>query len=104
MARDMFEMGLLTRVFPDDEFEAKFEEVVRNISSKKPNALRMAKEVMAKSVECGSIDTALAMERNAIQWLVYSPDIQAVMDGFRQDPDQLTKTQKEENIASDVKS
>ena len=103
MARDMFEMGFLTRVFPDDEFEAKFEEVVRNISSKKPNALRMAKEVMAKSAECGSIDTALAMERNAIQWLVYAPDIQAVMDGFRRDPNQLSKVQKEANIASDVK-
>jgi enoyl-CoA hydratase len=102
-AREMYEMGLLTRVFADDEFEEKFEEIVKNISSKKPNALRMGKEVMAKSAECGSIDVALALERNAIQWLVYAPEIQAVMDGFRRDPDQLTKTQKAANIASDVK-
>ena len=102
-AREMFEMGLLTRVFPDEEFEARFEEVVSNISAKKPNALRMAKEVMGKSQECGSIDTALALARNAIQWLVYAPEIQAVMDGFRQDPDQLTKTQKAANVASDMK-
>ena len=102
-AREMFEMGLLTRVFPDEEFEARFEEVVSNISAKKPNALRMAKEVMGKSQEGGSIDTALALERNAIQWLVYAPDIQAVMDGFRQDPDQLTKAQKAANVASDLK-
>ncbi len=101
-AREMYEMGLLTRVFSDEEFEEKFEEVVANIGSKKPIALRMAKEVMAKSEECGSIETALAMERNAIQWLIYAPDIQEVMDGFRQDPDQLTKSQKEMNKASDV--
>ena len=102
-ARDMYEMGFLTRVFKDDEFEAKFTEMVAIISNKKPIALRMGKEVMARSLECGSIDAALALERNAIQWLVYAPDIQAVMDGFRKKPDDLTKAQKEANIASEVK-
>ncbi len=63
----------------------------------------MAKEGMAKSLECGSIDAALALERNAIQWLVYAPDIQAVMDGFRKKPEDLVKAQKEANIKSDVK-
>jgi len=58
---------------------------------------------MAKSEECGSLETALAMERNAIQWLIYSPDIQAIMDEFRKDPDQLTSIQKEMNKASDAK-
>ncbi|MBU0993227.1 MAG: hypothetical protein KJ737_12095, partial [Proteobacteria bacterium] len=102
-ARQMYDMGLLTNVFPDDEFEEKFQAVVSNISTKKPIALRMAKEVMAKSEECGSLETALAMERNAIQWLIYSPDIQAIMDEFRKDPDQLTSIQKEMNKASDAK-
>ena len=46
LARDMYEMGFLTCVYKDDEFEAKFNEVVTNISSKKVIALRMAKEVM----------------------------------------------------------
>jgi enoyl-CoA hydratase/carnithine racemase len=73
LARDMYEMGFLTRVFKDDEFEAKFSEVVANISSKKVIALRMAKEVMGRSLECGSLDAALALERNAIQWLIYAP-------------------------------
>jgi enoyl-CoA hydratase/carnithine racemase len=103
LARDMYEMGFLTRVFKDDEFEERFHEVVANISSKKAIALRMGKEIMARSLECGSMDAALALERNAIQWLVYAPDIQAVMDGFRKKPDDLTKAQKEANIASDVK-
>lgn len=104
MARDMYEMGFLTRVFKDDEFEAKFSEVVANISSKKVIALRMAKEVMGRSLECGSLDAALALERNAIQWLVYAPDIQMVMEGFRKNPDGLVQQQKQANIAAGAKS
>jgi len=102
-ARDMYEMGFLTRVFEDDEFEAKFGEVVANISSKKAIALRMAKEVMGRSLECGSMDAALALERNAIQWLTYAPDIQAIMDSYRQKPEDLVAMQKQANIASDAK-
>lgn len=82
-AAEAYEMGLLTRVFPDDRFEEQFEAVVALMASKKPVALRMAKEVMARSAEGGSIDTALAVERNAIQWLVNAPDIQSMMENFR---------------------
>ncbi len=84
-AGDMYEMGFLTRVFKDDEFEERFEEMVACISAKKPIALRMAKEIMARSAEGGSIETALALERNAIQWLTYAPDIQSIMSAYRQD-------------------
>src|SRR5512137_164461 len=103
LARDMYEMGFLTRVFKDDEFEAKFNEIVANISMKKPIALRMGKEVMGRSLECGSLDAALALERNAIQWLTYAPDIQAVMDTLRKKPEDLVAAQKQANIASDEK-
>ena len=103
LAREMYEMGFLTRVFKDEEFEAKFDEVVANISSKKVIALRMAKEVMGRSLECGSMDAALALERNAIQWLTYAPDIQAVMESFRKKPEKLVDQQKNANIESDRK-
>lgn len=103
LAREMYEMGFLTRVFKDDEFEQKFAEVVANIGSKKAIALRMGKEVMARSLETGSLDAALALERNAIQWLIYAPDIQAVMDGFRKKPEELVEQQKRANVASDEK-
>jgi enoyl-CoA hydratase/carnithine racemase len=102
-AREMYEMGFLTRVFSDDEFEARFSEVVANISAKKVIALRMAKEVMGRSLECGSLDAALALERNAIQWLTYAPDIQAMMDNFRKKPEDLVAMQKQANVASDEK-
>ena len=102
-AGEMYEMGLLTRVFPDDSFEEKFEEMVELIGSKSPIALRMGKEVMERSAEGGSIDTALAVERNGIQWLQHSPEIQAAMDVYRDKPDQFTQQQKESNVASDVR-
>jgi enoyl-CoA hydratase/carnithine racemase len=102
-AGEMYEMGFLTRVYEDDEFEEKFEEVVANISAKKPIALRMAKEIMARSFDGGSIETALAVERNGIQWLQYAPDIQAVMDMYREKPEQLTESQKKQNVKSDIK-
>lgn len=102
-AGEIYDMGLLTRVFPDETFEKDFETVVANLATKKPIAVRMAKEVMARSLECGSIDAALAMERNAIQWLVYAPDVQAIMDSFRKKPEDLVKAQKEANVATDIK-
>jgi enoyl-CoA hydratase/carnithine racemase/uncharacterized OB-fold protein len=102
-AGEMYEMGLLTRVFPDDVFEERFEEMVRLIGSKSPIALRMGKEVMERSAEGGSIETALAVERNGIQWLRNSPELLAAMDAFRGQPDQLTQQQKRSNVQSDVK-
>ena len=63
----------------------------------------MGKEVMARSVDGCDMETALAVERNGIQWLTYAPDIQKMMDQFRAAPDQLTQSQKKSNIQSDRK-
>ena len=103
MARDMYDMGFLTRVFKDDEFETKFNEVITNISSKKPIALRMAKEVMGRSLECGSLDAALAIERNAIQWLNAEPEKVAIRELLLKNPELLVASQKKANVASDEK-
>jgi enoyl-CoA hydratase/carnithine racemase len=102
-AREMYEMGLLTRVFKDEEFETAFASVVETIAAKKPIALRIGKEIMARSVDGCDIETALAVERNGIQWLTYAPDVQAMMDQFRARPDQLTAQQKQSNIRADRK-
>lgn len=100
-AKEMYDMGLLTRVFEDDEFDTKFDAVVANIAAKKPIALRMGKEVMARSADCCDMETALALERNGIQWLSHAPDIQALMDQFRSAPKKLTQQQKQQNIMSE---
>lgn len=102
-AKEMYDMGLLTRVFTDDDFEAEFEKIVASIASKKPAALRMAKEIMARSADGCDIETALSVERNGIQWLTYAPDIQAMMDKFRKNPGRLTKSQKKNNMETDRK-
>ncbi|MEW6262386.1 MAG: enoyl-CoA hydratase-related protein [Thermodesulfobacteriota bacterium] len=97
-AREVYDMGLLTRVFPDGEFEAKVEAIISNIAAKKPIALRMGKEIMNRSVDGADIETALALERNGIQWLTYAPDIQQVMDQFRSRSGGLTQAQKQKNV------
>ncbi len=102
-AKEMYDMGLLTRVFEDDAFEAEFNAVVANIAAKKPIALRMGKEIMARSADGCDIETALALERNGIQWLTHAPDIQAMMDQFRAAPQKLTQQQKQQNIRTDKK-
>ena len=57
---------------------------------------------MARSIDGCDLETALAVERNGIQWLTYSPDIQAAMDQFRAQPHRLTQQQKEQNLRSDT--
>ncbi len=103
-ARDFYEMGLLTSVFNASEFEERFAQAVANIASKSPNALRMGKEVLARSLETPSLDAALALERNAIQWLNHAPEIQAALAAFRENPDALVARQRAANIGSDQKA
>jgi len=100
-ARDFYEMGLLTRVFDAGRFEEKFAGTVANIAGKKAVALRMAKEVLTRSVEVPGLDAALALERNAIQWLTNAPDTQAALAALRQNPDALVQSQRAANFGSD---
>ena len=100
-ARDFYEMGLLTRVFGADRFEEEFAGTVANIAGKKAIALRMGKEVLTRSVEVPGLDAALALERNAIQWLNNAPDTQAALAALRQDPDALVQSQRAANFGSD---
>lgn len=100
-ARDFYEMGLLTRVFDADQFEEKFAGTVANIAGKKAIALRMGKEVLTRSLETPGLDAALALERNAIQWLTNAPDTQAALVALRQDPDALVQSQRAANFGSD---
>lgn len=103
-AADMYEMGFLTRVFTAEAFDDEVGAAIANIASKKPIALRMAKEVITRSLETPSLDAALALERNAIQWLNHAPDIQAAMAQFRDDPTALVAGQKQMNRNSDRKA
>lgn len=102
-ATEMYEMGLLTRVFKNDEFEERFEEIVSNISSKDPLALRMGKEVINYSAEGGNIEMALSLERTGIRWISTRPERQAAREESKKDPEQFLKEQKQRNIEADIK-
>ncbi|HME04861.1 MAG TPA: enoyl-CoA hydratase/isomerase family protein [Solirubrobacteraceae bacterium] len=93
-ARDIYDMGLLTRVFAADEFEGRFAEAVAGIAAKNPISLRMAKEVLTRSQETPSLDAALALERAAIQWLNHAPDIKAAFAALQQNPNALVDKQR----------
>lgn len=71
-AREIYDMGLLTRVYTEDEFDPKVDEVVSDLAMKSADALRMGKSVINRSFEGIGWDAAMTLERNAIMWLFYS--------------------------------
>lgn len=71
-AREIYEMGLLTRVFPDEEFEAKVDEMVATLCANPADSLRMGKTVLNYSFQGLPWDAAMALEREAIAWLFHS--------------------------------
>lgn len=71
-AREIYDMGLLTRVFEADEFDAKVDEMVALFCSRPADSLRMGKAVMKETFDGIPLDTAMALEREAITWLFHS--------------------------------
>lgn len=68
-AKEIYEMGGLTRVFGVDEFEQKVDEIVANLCLKSNDALRMGKSVLNRAHEGLPWNAAMTLERNAIMWL-----------------------------------
>lgn len=71
-AADIYEMGLLTRVYADDELDGKVDAIVNEMATRSADALRMGKSVLNRSFEGIPWEAALAIERNAIAWLYHS--------------------------------
>lgn len=71
-AREFYDMGLLTRVYPEDEFDAKVDEMVATLCANPADSLRMGKAVMNHSFQGLPWDAAMAIERQAIAWLFHS--------------------------------
>ena len=75
-ANEIYEMGLLTRVFPDGEFDRKVDEMVAVLCGNPADSLRMGKAVLNSSFEGIPWDAAMAIERSAIAWLFHSEHVQ----------------------------
>jgi enoyl-CoA hydratase/carnithine racemase len=71
-AAEVYEMGLLTRVYPADEVDAKVDSIVSDLATRSADALRMGKSVLSRSFEGIPWDAAMTIERNAIAWLYHS--------------------------------
>jgi len=65
-------MGLLTRVYADEELDEKVDAIVNEMAGRSADALRMGKSVLNRSFEGIPWDAAMTIERNAIAWLFHS--------------------------------
>ena len=77
-ANEIYEMGLLTRVYAEEEFDAKVSEMVDMICRNPADSLRMGKAVINNSFEGIPWDSAMAIERGAVAWLFESEHVQAL--------------------------
>lgn len=71
-ASEIYEMGLLTRVYPAEEFDQKVDEMVSVFLEKPRDSLRMGKAVLNSSFDGIPLDAAMELERTAITWLFHS--------------------------------
>lgn len=74
-AREIYDMGLLTRVFPEEDFDAKVDEMVALLCANPADSLRMGKAVLNYSFQGLPWDAAMALEREAIAWLFHSDHV-----------------------------
>lgn len=71
-AAEIYEMGLLTRVYNPEEIDGKVDAIVNEMAARSADALRMGKSVLNRSFEGIPWDAAMTIERNAIAWLYHS--------------------------------
>jgi enoyl-CoA hydratase len=74
-AAEAYRLGLVNRLFTTrQEMDQAVEQVVAELMSKPPLALRAAKNVVNNSLTCDSIEAALSIERGSTMWLLSSED------------------------------
>ena len=74
-ATEFYDMGLLTRVYPEEEFEARVDEMVATLTANPADSLRMGKAVLNHSFQGLPWDAAMAIERESIAWLFHSEHV-----------------------------
>ena len=67
-ANEAYERGLVTRVFPENQFKEKVNEIISEIATLPPNSLLKSKELIRSSfqdllLECNAKECALLNER-----------------------------------------
>ncbi len=77
-AAEIYEMGLLTRIYGEDEFDSGVDGMVALFCSRPADSLRMGKAVLNASFDGIPLDTAMALERTAVTWLFHSDFVQTL--------------------------
>jgi len=94
-ANEFYEMGLLTRVFSEEEFDAKVDEMVALLCANPADSLRAAKLVMNASFNGLPLDDAMALERMSMSWLFHNEQVTAVREAAVQALEAAKKEQGE---------
>jgi len=92
-ADQVYEMGLLTRVYKEEEFDAKVDEMVTLLCANPADSLRMGKMVMNGSFNGLALDDAAALERMAMSWLFHNEQVTAVREAAIQAVEAAKKEQ-----------
>ena len=82
-ASEAHRWGLVNRLFTTrQEMDRTLEEIVAEIISMPPLAVRAAKNIVNNSLTCDSMEAALAIERGTIMWLMASEDMKEGVASF----------------------
>jgi enoyl-CoA hydratase len=74
-ARTAYEMGLVSRVFPDETFDAQFEEYVAKLADSPPAAVRLGKAAWVSATETTSLPLALEAMQAQLSLLTTTKDV-----------------------------
>jgi enoyl-CoA hydratase len=80
-AREACDIGLVDAVYPADEFESKVFEYANLLASKSPAALTLAKSTINRGMDA-SLETGLALEREAFAYCFSLPDAKEGISAF----------------------
>jgi enoyl-CoA hydratase/carnithine racemase len=94
-ADEFYEMGLLTRVYREEEFDAKVDEMISLLCANPADSMRAAKMVMNRTFNGLSLDDAMALERMAMSWLFHNEQVTAVREAAIQAFEAAKKEQGE---------
>lgn len=80
-AQDALGLGLVNAVYPPSDLLPQAEKIMTQIVSKGPQAIKMAKRLIQKSVEC-SLSEGLSIEQNEFPKLFETPDLKEGISAF----------------------
>jgi len=80
-AKTAEELGIVNMVFPAEEFREKVRQFAKELTSKAPVALKVAKALINKGADM-SLDAAIALEREGIGVVASTEDLQEGVSAF----------------------